>query len=219
MPSTPIVASAAAAAFARARPDDRIGLVTFARYPDLLCPPTLDHDALLEILAGVAPVESDGPEDATGLGAAVARAAKALRDSASSSRVVILLTDGEENVALSGMRGEIPPAQAGQLARKLDVRVYAIQAGVGRRSPTGAWTRLDTKPVEGLARRTGGAFHQVRDAGTLDAVYARIDQLETAPLQTPRTVLEDRHLPFLVLALVLVSLGWLLAASAWETLP
>src|SRR6185295_2846875 len=92
------VARDAAARFIRGRPDDRIGLLSFARYCDLIGPPTLDHAALLERLADVRAVEADGPEDATAIGAAVARAAQALRSSPSQSKLVIVLTDGEENV-------------------------------------------------------------------------------------------------------------------------
>jgi Ca-activated chloride channel family protein len=213
------VARDAAARFVGARPDDRIGLVAFARYPDLLCPPTLDHAALLGILAAVSPVEADGPEDATGIGAAVARAAEVLSRGRSRSRVAILLTDGEENVALAGLGGEIPPAQAAQLAEALGVRVFPIVAGVGRASASGAWKPLDTRAVEALARRTGGTFHEARDAGTLDAVYARIDALVKSPVRTPRFVFQDRHPPFVLAAILLVALAALLAATVWERLP
>ncbi|MHC4818557.1 MAG: VWA domain-containing protein, partial [Planctomycetota bacterium] len=73
------VARDAAVRFIAGRPNDRIGLICFARFPDLRCPPTPDHDALRQLLAAVIPVASDGPEDATGIGTAVARAAQVLR--------------------------------------------------------------------------------------------------------------------------------------------
>jgi hypothetical protein len=76
------VARETASAFVRTRRDDRIGLVTFARYPDLRCPLTRDHEALLAILAAVTTVAADGPEDATGIGAAVARSASSSRGAA-----------------------------------------------------------------------------------------------------------------------------------------
>jgi Ca-activated chloride channel homolog len=117
------VAKAAAADFVRARPDDRIGLVAFARYPDLLCPPTLDHGALARILEELEPVVGDGPEDATGIGAAVAQATQVLEPSAAQSKVVVVLTDGEENVALAGAKGEIAPAHAAQWAKRSGVYV------------------------------------------------------------------------------------------------
>ena len=89
----------AATDFVGARTDDRIGLVVFAAYADILCPPTLDHQALEESLARVQLVEPDGPEDQTGIGNAIARSARMLRASTAASRVIVLLTDGEENVA------------------------------------------------------------------------------------------------------------------------
>lgn len=213
------VARDAATAFIRGRPEDRIGLISFARYPDLRCPLTLDHDALTEILAEVATVHSDGPEDATGIGAAVARAAEVLQGGAERSQVVILLTDGDENVALAGKSNEIPPAHAAQLCRQLDVRVYAVVAGVGRRDPSGALVKLDTKPIERLASRTGGTFHRARDAGAVAAVYERIDQLEKAAFEEPRFGIEDRFLLFLLAGIVLLLLARLLGATVLEVLP
>ncbi len=213
------VAREAAARFIARRPADRIGLVSFARYPDLRCPPTLDHGALGRILEAVVPVASDGPEDATGIGAAVARAAAVLQRGDARSRVVILLTDGEENVALEGATSEIAPVHAAQLAARLGVRVYSIAAGLMRRDPTGAWVRLDTRPIRALAARTGGAYLPVRDAAAMDAVYARIDELETAPLEDPRYVLADRRLPVLLLALALLLAGSLLGATWLRVRP
>ena len=120
------VAKDAAARFVERREHDRIALIRFARFPDVRCPPTLDHDALGEILADVETVDPDGPADATGIGTAVARAAQVLGDDAESSRVVVLLTDGEENVATSDRQGEISPVHAGQLCEQLGIRGYTI---------------------------------------------------------------------------------------------
>lgn len=213
------VAREAAADFVRARPSDRIGLLVFARYPDLLCPLTRDHRALAEILDQVRPVAGDGPEDATGLGAAVAEAARVLPRDGPRSSVVVLLTDGEENVALTGAGGEVAPVHAAQLCERLGVRVYAIVAGVGRRDASGAFVKQDTRAVEDLAARTGGAFLEARDAGALARMYARIDELERAPAPGFRRVHEDRFLAFLLAGLILVLLGRLLGATALDVLP
>ena len=213
------VAREAAAAFVRARTSDRIGLVTFARYPDLRCPPTRDHEALLGILAAVTTVTADGPEDATGIGAAVARSAQLLEGSRARSRAVVLLTDGEENVAVTGAPGEIAPAHAGQLAERLGVKVYAVAAGTGRPDPSGAWRKPDTRAVEDLAQRTGGTFHEARDASGMTSAYARIDALEKAPTATPRVVVVERFLPFLLAALALFVAGRLLAAGVLGVRP
>lgn len=213
------VAKDAAAAFIRARPDDRIGVITFARYSELDCPPTFDHGALAAILADIETVKGEGPEDATGIGAAVARAAQVLRAGGGRSRVVILFTDGEENVAVGDARDEIPPRHAAQLCERLGVRVYAIAAGVGRRGPDGTLVRIDTQPVEDMALRTGGFLGRARDANAVEAVYERIDALETAPIEQARFVLEDRYLLLLVLGLVLLVLGQVLAVTWLEVQP
>ena len=213
------VAQDAAAAFIDGRPDDRIGLVTFARYPDLRSPPTRDHAALKALLADVSTVESDSLEDATGIGTAVARATQILTANGARGGVVILLTDGEENVALQGARGEIAPVQAGQLSERLGVRIYPIAAGVGRRDAAGAWVGIDTRPLRDLARRTGGAFHAARDAGAVESVYARIDTLEKAPFEEARTVVRDAHVPFLVAALLAILLAAALGLGPLEVKP
>lgn len=198
----------AARAFVAARVEDRIGLLAFARYPDLVCPLTRDHDALLPLLAGLSTVRSDGPEDATGIGAAVARAAQALGDDPRRTRVVLLLTDGEENVATSGAHGEIAPAHAAQLCRRLGVRVHVIVAG--RSASSGARSPSDTGPVEALAAATGGRFVRVESARDLDQVYGELDALERTPLSEPRARTEDRFLPFLAVGLALLLVGrWL----------
>ncbi len=213
------VARDAAATFIEGRPGDRIGLVTFARYPDLRSPLTQDHRALGTILDGVQTVASDSAEDATGIGTAVARATQVLTATGARGGVIILLTDGEENVALRGTRDEIPPVQAGQLGQRLGVRVYPIAAGVGRRDAAGAWVPIDTRPLRDLASRTGGAFYAARDARAVDDVYAQIDQLEKARFEEPRTTLRDAYRPILIGALLLLLLGAMLAVTVFDVRP
>jgi Ca-activated chloride channel family protein len=213
------VAKAAAASFVRGRPGDRIGLVAFARYPDLRCPPTLDHDALAEALERTGTVEADGPEDATGIGLAVARSAQALRGEGAKSPVVILLTDGEENVATTEAAGSVAPVHAAQLCERLGVRVYAIAAGSGAADEAAGRPPVDTAPVERMAARTGGRFYEARDAGALAAVYSEIDALERSRAEEPRREFEERHLPFLAGALALLLAGRILGRTVLEVLP
>jgi Ca-activated chloride channel family protein len=204
------VAKAAAVRFVAGRPHDRIGLLTFARYPDVRCPLTLDHDALRSILAGVSTVESDGPEDATGIGAALARAAQVLRAGAAKSKVAILLTDGAENLAARPAAGEIAPAAAAQLCREVGVRAYTIVAAADASGE--ARTRK-------LAEATGGRFFAARDAAAVEGVYASIDELEKATLPESRWRVEDRFAPFLAVALALVLAAALLRATVLDVLP
>jgi Ca-activated chloride channel family protein len=212
------VARDTAAAFVRGRPGDRIGLVTFARYPDLACPPTPDHAALLRVLAAVAPVAAEGPEDATGIGAAVGRAASILADGGTASRVVVLLTDGEENVALPGTPGGVTPAHAARLCEEIGVRVHGIVAGGGAPAGPGR-AAADTGPVRRLAERTGGRFFEARDAGALAAVYADIAALERTGFERERQGLAERFPPFLAAAVALLLAGRGLRASVLRVLP
>jgi len=208
------VAKAAALEFIRGRPHDRIGLVSFARFPDLRCPPTLDHEALGRILADVALVAGDGPEDATGIGAAVARAAAVLRGG-----VVVLLTDGDENVATTRSPKEIAPVHAGQLARELGVRTYAVTVGSGRRAASGEWVELDARQLRRLAEQTGGRFFAARDAEGLASVYGEIDALEKVEFHEPEYETKERFLPFLAAALALLLAGRVLQLTVLGVLP
>lgn len=213
------VAKAAAARFVTARETDRIGLIRFARYPDLVCPPTLDHDALLRFLAGVEMVAAESEEDRTGIGTALARAAAALRSSDAPSRIVILLTDGEENVATAEAPDEIGPPAAARICEELGIRVYTIAVGIGKRGPDGTFVPLDVEPVRQVAEVTGGRFFAARDAGALLEVYEAIDALERAPFREPRYLREDRFLPFLIAALVALLVGRGLSATGLEVRP
>jgi Ca-activated chloride channel homolog len=204
------VAKDAAKAFVAARAHDRIGLVGFARYPDVRCPPTLDHDALGALLAETTTVASDSAEDATGIGAAVARAAQVLRGSASPTKVVILLSDGAENVATRDRPGEIAPVHAAQLCRELGVRVYAVAVGAGDAAGTEATRRL--------AESTGGRFFAAPDAASVAAVYAAIDALETTRLPEPRYRTEERFAPFLLAGLACVLAAVVARATFLEVL-
>jgi Ca-activated chloride channel family protein len=213
------VAKDAAAQFVGRRPHDRIGLVRFARYPDLVCPLTLDHGSAGNLLSEIKLVEADGPEDATGIGAAVAFAAKVLRNGASRSKVAILLTDGEENVATALTPKEIAPIHAAQLSRELGVRVYAIAVGSpDRGAPDGRLT-VDTTQIRLVAEKCDGAFFQAPDAASLASVYDRIDELERAPLEEPRFRIEERFLAFLAVALAMLLGSRLLESTVLEVLP
>lgn len=206
------VAKAAAAEFVRGRPEDRIGLISFARYPDVRCPLTLDHEALAGILAGVTTVQGDGPEDATGIGTAVARAAQVLQADEKRERVVILLTDGDENVATQGAPAEIAPSHAAQLCAALGARVYAVAVGAGG-------PKLDTGPLQRMSQKTGGEFHEARDASAVTAVYRQIDALEKTGFDRPRYVIEDRFLSFLIAAIAVFLLGRLLESTVLGVFP
>jgi Ca-activated chloride channel family protein len=213
------VAKEAAARFVDGRPDDRIGLICFARYPDVRCPMTLDHGALKKFLAETRMVEPRGPEDATGIGTAVARAAQALKTSVAKSKVVILLTDGQETVATPDAPDEITPTAASKLCKELGIRVYTIAVGIGDRGPFGGIQPIDHRDVKRLAEKTGGEFYEARDVDALRSVYAEINDMEKIELREPRYKVEERFLVFLGAALVLLLLARVLHSTVFEVLP
>ncbi len=213
------IAKEAAERFVAGRDSDRVGLISFAGFPDVLCPLTLDHRAVAELLAGLELVEEDGPEDLTGIGTALAKAAQALRASDAASKVVVLLTDGEENVARADTPDEIGPLSAARLCREFDVRVSTIVAGVGRPGPGGAWLPLDRTQVKAVAESTGGGFYEATDAAAMASVYATIDAMERARFADPRYEVEERFLPILIAGLALLLSSRLLRATRLEVWP
>lgn len=191
----------AATQFIDSRPSDRIGLVSFARDAQLICPPTLDHRSLLSLLNDLELVPEGREDDATGIGTALARAAVHLRDIPSNSKVVVLLTDGEETVATDPSSAAIKPLEAAALCRDWNVRVHAIAAG-----PDAEKTR---RTLQGVAAATGGGAFAAQDAAALGQVYAAIDQLERTRFQRLPWRQVDRFLPLLLVGLFL----WF--AAAW----
>ena len=165
------------------REGDLIGMVTFARYPDSLCPLTLDHDTLLSLLDQV-DIVTVPEEDGTAIGEGMALGIERLKDSTAKSRVMIVLTDGVNNA------GETEPLQAAQIARALGIKIYTIGAGTRGvamtpvRSPSGQMVLqrtpvdIDERMLTEVATLTGGQYFRATDGATLQAIYAEIDRLE-----------------------------------------
>jgi Ca-activated chloride channel family protein len=212
-------AQEAATAFIAARPEDRLGLVTYARYPELRCPLTRDHGALRAMIAELAAVEPDGPEDATGIGAALAMAVRALRAAESPSRVVVLLSDGAENVAQAEAPREITPDRAAALAQEWKTRVMTLVVGKGAPNAAGEFVPLDTSGLRRVADSTGGRFFVAEDAVALTEAYREIDRLERSPMQEPRFRFEAWTLGFVLGALLLSAAARCGSATLWETWP
>lgn len=197
------------AEFVQARPDDRLGLVSFAAFPRTECPLTLDHDTLLERLAAVRCVPVNTEEDGTAIGVALGQAARKLSGSDAKSRVVVLLTDGLNN------RHEIDPLQAAALCRDEGIRVHTIYAVPRERSLAGGLApRPDPQALALLAdvaATAGGRAFRAQDAGALREVYAEIDRLEKTPREDLRyTDYEDLYPWLLAPAVALLVLELLL---------
>lgn len=189
--------------FAAARKNDRLALVTFARYPDLRCPPTLDREALASFLRTLRTVEPNSAEDGTAIGLGLAQATKLFETSKAKSKVVVLLSDGEDNVP------EIAYADAAKLAKDRGVRVHTIGVGRGERTPFGL-QKLEFKALETIASTTGGRFFRAESAQDLAKTYAEIDAMEKVDIEDPRYRTSELFLPFLGAAAALFVLALLL---------
>jgi Ca-activated chloride channel family protein len=196
------VVKSVVAKFIDQRPNDRIGMIAFAGGPYLVSPLTLDHDWLERNLARV---ELGTMQDGTAIGSALTAAINRLRTSDAHTKLVVLLTDGVNNI------GTVQPALAAEAASALGIKVYTIGVGSAGRAPTPtvdedgrrkvvmADTDVDEKTLQQIATKTGGAFFRATDTSSLEAIYARIDAME----KTTREVSHDeRHDERFALALL-----------------
>jgi Ca-activated chloride channel homolog len=198
---------------------DNVALIAFAAYPQLLCPFTLDVDAITGFLKALKPVDNRA-EDGTAIGVGLAKAVSVLKNSKARSRVVILLTDGENNIDL------ITPEDAAHLAAENKIKVYTIFAGryvyvpdmFGNPRPTER--EIDTSELQQIAQTTGGRFYRARNRADLEKIYGEIEQLErTKRVEHRYTQTFDLYPRFLALALALHVLAWLLGATLFRRLP
>ena len=173
--------------FIRSRQNDRIGLVVFAAEAYTQCPQTLDYAVLEELLDRV---KTGVIQDGTAIGNALATAVNRLRESDAKSRVVILITDGDNNA------GNISPIQAAQIAQGLGVPVFTILIGKGGMVPYPSGTDLfgrvtyqqveiDVNPelLQQIAQMTGGAYYAATDRESLESgLRSVLDKLEKSKI-------------------------------------
>ncbi|MBX9929047.1 MAG: VWA domain-containing protein [Gemmatimonadaceae bacterium] len=204
--------------FVNGRKDDEIGLVAFSGEALTQVPLTLDYPI---VTTAIEQLQSGQLEDGTAIGTAIATATNRLRDAAGRSRVMILLTDGENN------RGTIDPRTAADAAAAMGVRIYTIGVGSEGMAPVpvgrGVFglrfenrpVRIDEPLMQDVARVTGGRYFRARDGQALQRIYEQIDQLERAPV---RAVRRERFRPLhqLPLALLVGCLTCELALLAWR---
>lgn len=149
--------------FARSLEGDRVGLVIFQSRALTMSPLTVDQPA---IGRGVSNVRSGLLPDGTAIGLGLAESLNLLRDSTARSRIVVLLTDGQNN------GGEITPGAATALARALEIRVYTIGFGAGRPGS------VDATALGQIAEATGGRFFDAATTADLAEAYAEVGRLE-----------------------------------------
>lgn len=206
------VARREVARFVENREADRIGLVAFAGEALTVVPGTLDHDV---VLRAVENLNVGQLTDGTAIGTALATAVNRLRESGEGSRVVVLLTDGDNN------RGVIDPVSAASAAAALGIRVYTIGIGrdgvvpvpIGRTRFGYQYANMEVTVNDELltqvAEQTGGVYFRATDPEALQRIYERIDELETSPLREERfteTAAVRRELVLLALLALLLEL-------------
>ncbi len=201
-------------AFIAGRPDDLIGLVTFARWPETACPPTLDHAYLRAAARSVGPTPAG--DDGTNLGDALAWALRDVQAAQAPRRVIVLITDGRNE---PGIPEALEPELAARLIQRRGVVLHTVALGGTGAEPADE-TGPDLARLQELARLGGGqTFHASNPEG-LAAVFATIDRLERGNLQgTVRTRVRELYLPWTLGALSLLALDLCLRSGRWRRLP
>ena len=203
--------------FVSSRPDDNIGLVVFAGESYTQCPLTIDHAVLLNLFGSI---KSGLIDDGTAIGLGLATAVNRLRDSKAVSKVIILLTDGENNM------GSISPTTAAEFAKEFGIRVYTIGIGKNGKAPYPFKTafgttvyqdidvKIDEKCLTQIAEMTDGKYFRATDNESLRNIYAEIDKMEKTQLDVksfskPR----EEYMPILVWAFILLLIEQILGLT------
>lgn len=221
------------------RPEDMIGLVTFARYADTVCPLTRSHDTLVTLVDRIELAQPDGLEAGTAIGDGLALAVARLRtaeqqvlaqnegkkdpDFVIKSKVIVLMSDGAENV------GEIRAVEAARIAQEAGIKVYAIGIGgrVGRvvntpfgRQRTGPEYVYDGRTLRAVAQESGGAYFEAESGQALREIYAEIDRLEKTEVESHEfTTYDEQFEPWAMWGVGLLALGVVLRATALRRGP
>jgi len=217
------------------RPEDLIGMIAFAMYPDSKCPLTLDHDNVLAVLDQTE-IDLEQSGTRTAIGDAVALGVERLMDidrrreaddrKNVKSKVMILLTDGESNA------GEITPTRAAELAATTGTKIYTIGAGTrgtapfpmrdfsGRVRLVPQRVSIDEDTLKEIARITGGTYFRATDTSSLESIYAKIDELERSETEEKRYLQYSEKAPWLLgLAFAMLGLEVGLVNTRFRKIP
>ena len=212
--------------FIAGRQYDRIGLVIFSGEAFTQCPLTTDRAVLMNLFKDI---HSGMIEDGTAIGNGLATAVARLKDSQAVSRVVILLTDGENNM------GEVAPMTAAEIAKTYGIRVYTI--GVGSRgtapypvqvqTPFGVQTqmrtmevKIDEKTLQQISSITGGQYFRATNNSTLEQIYKDIDKMEKSKIDVREiSHRSEEFLPYALAAIALLIVSLLLKTTLFRNIP
>jgi Ca-activated chloride channel family protein len=209
--------------FVNRRANDRIGLVAFAGRAYIAGPLTLDHDFLLQ---NIERLRLGTIEDGTAIGSALVAALNRLRGLQAKSKIVILMTDGQNNA------GSVPPLTAADAAQALGVKVYTIGVGTrgmapfpyidpfGRKQYVQQPVDIDEETLKQIAAKTGAKYYRADNSDTLRAIYADIDRLEKTEAAVKKFQRYEELFPWVVLpGVVLLLLEIILGNTVWRKLP
>lgn len=220
-------AKAVAADFISGRPDDNIGLTIFAGEAFMQCPMTTDHASLLNLLQGVRTdiAAQDIIHDGTAIGMGVANAVSRLKDSKAKSKIVILLTDGSNNM------GDISPMTSAQIAQSFGIRVYTIAVGTNKVAPypvpvaggvqyVNMPVELDTKTLSEISSVTGASSYRATNNKELAQIYKDIDKLEKTKMDVKRfSKRYEAYQPFALAAVILLLFEIILRTTVLRRIP
>lgn len=208
--------------FIKGRINDRIGLVVFSGESFTQCPLTTDHGVLLNL---VEEVKSGMIEDGTAIGDGLGTAVNRLKESQAISKVIILLTDGENN------RGFIDPLSAAEIAKVYNLRVYTIGVGTIGVAPYPIETpfglqyqqrevRIDEKLLAQISDMTGGKYFRATNNKKLEDIYNEIDQLEKSKIDvTEFKRKNEEFMPFAIGALIILFLDIIISSVILKRFP
>ena len=220
-------AKAVASEFIIGRPSDNIGLSIFAGEAFTQCPMTTDHTSLLNLLQNVrTDIAARGLiSDGTAIGMGLANAVTRLKASKAKSKVVILLTDGSNNM------GDISPMTAAEIAQSLGIRVYTIGVGTNKVAPypmpvaggvqyVNMPVEIDTKMLADIAAATEGDFYRATNTAELKKIYKEIDRLEKSKLNVKKfSKRYEAYQPFALAAAITLLLEILLRITVFRRIP
>lgn len=207
-----------AAEFVEGRPTDRFGLVVYAGEAFTQCPVTTDHQTLLGLISKV---KFDLIEDGTAIGDGLGTAINRLRESDAKSKIIILLSDGVNNL------GYMDPLSAAEIAKDYSIKVYTIGCGTNGQAPyPGPFgpiyikTEIDEALLSSIAATTGGLYFRATNNNKLKEVYSEIDKMEKTLIH--ETTFEnkvDEFFPFLIIGLFFFLLSLFFNYYVFRTLP
>lgn len=208
--------------FIENRKSDNIGIVVFAGEAYTKCPSTIDHKVLLDLLSST---ESGQIDDGTAIGDGLATAINRVKDTKTKSKVIILITDGVNNM------GAIDPITAASIAKEYNIRIYTIGIGKKGHAPYPYYTpfgkqyqnvevKIDEELLKEVALITGGKYFRSTKNSSLEEIFKEIDKMEKTKIDVSLyKQTKDVGGTFILLALILLVLEMILRKTYLRTNP